>query len=578
MSADSDVESGLKLCCDAGWLGLKSSDYHQAVIRLASYTENKVSHLVFGWAELLPIEIVPPPYAGLSLNVGAGRFVFSRTVVPVADALAWYEAAWGGRLTVPVKLFPCSAGRLAPEPDMKRFVVHDDVPFAPEWHVMPRIHRLVAMEAPIGSLSELIAGMADVERFKAARRWLKERLHFDVLAYDDWIGGLALVLPNPLQRTSKAWLVPREQSEVVRVSVPARANMDLGTLSIHFQEHRAGTAGWCETVSVGPYGTASTEVPGTADAIAYKTVCSERGLLDYRESTPWVRSGVMRNIIDEGRRRVEVPKRRRSDEPHEQSSKIISPVSTVVTGILPQDALDQLRTLRMRRGNRTGPLRPLEVQALTEKLKLFCDDRAAAVAFIRAEISRARREVIFVDPYFNAIDLREFGLAVEEVGVSVVVLITPQITYLKNRPIGAPDGVETNGEWLDQEQQMLVANKEKLRIGEIKIVVPSGPGFHDRFLVVDDIVWQCGHSFNNVGGGEYSTMVKLANAGEFLALLRDQVASATPFTDYWRLVTATKAEPTWRNRVATWLRKCAFRLEQSDRVAVPSQAGSGQDT
>ena len=60
--------------------------------------------------------------------------------------------------------------------------------------------------APIVEMAE---GMTSVERYRRARSWLLERLHFDLLAHDDWLGGIRLVAPNPLLGSSRTRISAR---------------------------------------------------------------------------------------------------------------------------------------------------------------------------------------------------------------------------------------------------------------------------------------------------------------------------------------------------------------------------------
>ena len=81
------------------------------------------------------------------------RRIFSsclRLATPVADALAWYENAARGLVTIPRSGNPIEliAPPFGVEPALGRFCVGETVPFAPRWHDAPRINRLVPMEDP----------------------------------------------------------------------------------------------------------------------------------------------------------------------------------------------------------------------------------------------------------------------------------------------------------------------------------------------------------------------------------------------------------------------------------------------
>jgi hypothetical protein len=57
--------------------------------------------------------------------------------------------------------------------------------------------------------------------------------------------------------------------------------------------------------------------------------------------------------------------------------------------------------------------------------------------------------------------------------------------------------------------------------------------YHDRFLVVDDVVWHFGHSFNRVGSGEVSMAARLLHPEEMRTLVLEDIGSASSFLTAW---------------------------------------------
>lgn len=461
-----DVFSG-GLCIHEGWLGLKPTDYRVAVIRLATLAHTQSNLLIFGWMELLPNEITSPPEATRQADFGSDRYYFSRSVLPLVEGLAWYNAACAGIFTVPKATCTFVPGQIAPEPSTKRFVVRNDVPFSPDWHVTPRVHRLVPMGDPQGPLADLVSKMVEVNRFKEARQWLERQLHFDVCAYDDWFGSLALVAPNPLLRSSRAHIRRSAFGETVQVSAQLRSGVDHSTLSVRFQEHRAGADGWTYTCGFDSLGSAGMRVLGTADAIEYQIVCSERGLLDFQPTTNWISVIASDVNVQEGNRTVLVPPRRKGDPQQSYDTPILSKATSITVGKASKDGLSQLKTLQTRREAKTGEYRPLGTVRTMEEVMIFENDRAAAVDFIREQIRRARSKVVFVDPYFNPIDLTEFGYAVSWPNVSVKILIGPG--NLRGLSVSAPQGVKSDGDWLAQAIKSVPNKAKELRIEFVPI-------------------------------------------------------------------------------------------------------------
>jgi hypothetical protein len=578
---DSESGSGGGLCVHEGWLGLKPADYSGAVIRLATLAQDRNSFLVFGWVELLPNEINAPPDAGRYRNFGSARYIFSRSALPLSEGLAWYHAASGGNFTVPKTSCTFAASRLAPEPHAQRFVARNDVPFSPEWHVTPRIHRLVPMDDPQGPLADLVSKMVDVNRFKEARQWLEEQLHFDVCAHDDWLGSLALVAPNPLLRSSRHHIRASDASgETVQVSTRLRSGVDHSSLSVRFQEHRAGADGWTHTCKIDSLGSAQMQAPGSVDALEYQIICSERGLLNFQPPANWVRAIRTEIGVQSGKRTVPVPARRKGDSPQSYSTPILSRAALTTIGTAPDDGLSRLKTLQDRREARTGARRPLGSGYLTQEVRIFHKDRAAAADFIREQIGRARSRLVFVDPYFNPIDFTEFALAAAWPDVAVKILINPAIKQLSAVPISAPPGITRQGDWFVHLIELVRDKAKELRTGGVEVFV-SHPDcrFHDRVLIVDDDLWLCGHSFNNVGTGEISTMVRLPKSDDLRKRITDAFGLARPFIEFW----AESTEPISLAvrgciKVAGFLRQLAEKLERpAARFARPrAPTGSPQ--
>jgi len=525
------------------WQGLLVGDYDRAVIRLATAAEAGVTHLVFGWVELLPPEIPSPPPSGEKLTVGNCRLMMGRQTLPLEAGLSWYGGAGAGSITVPGTPHLVAAPPFGPEPAAQRFVVRDDVPFSPRWHGTPRVHRLVPMSDPVGPLADAMAGLLTVERWRRGRAWLEAQLHFDVLAWDDWVGGLALVAPNPVHRSVRAKIVARSDAcETVEVAGAVRMNADAAGLIVNFQEERAGGSGWSSQAPMNRLGVATIEVPGSIDMSSHCVICPKRGLLHIEGPSGWIRSIVSQMFITEADRVVEVPPRSSGEAPRTYTAKVSSEASEVRTGETRQDGLSRLHSLRTRRERRSGPARPINAGRVADDWRLFERDRPAAEEFIRSRIASAGRRVVFVDPYFSASDLFTFAFATERTGVSVSILINPRQEHLRKEPVGAPDGVTSHGDWLFQQIARSNAEKARLRIGPVTVKVSaSDRRFHDRFLIVDDTVWHCGHSFNAVGDGEISVMSRLRDADGLLERVLFELDAGRDFVDWWTEVQAARS-------------------------------------
>ena len=112
---------------------------------------------------------------------------------PFDDARKWYEDAAHGRASIPTQGNPIDLAVpvFGVEPALGRFCVGETVPFAPPWHDGPRIHRLVPKE----ELDEVVRRL---ESSSAAREWLDANAGFDPYAFEEWLGSISLLAPDPL--------------------------------------------------------------------------------------------------------------------------------------------------------------------------------------------------------------------------------------------------------------------------------------------------------------------------------------------------------------------------------------------
>lgn len=509
------------------WDGIVPGDYDRAVLRLATITRQRVNMLVFGWIELLPPEMPAPPEAATASTGSGDRLYFTRTVMPLGDALNWYASCWSAEVASnPASPVDLHLGTNAPEPPGPRFVLQGEIPFSPAWHVMPRVHRLVPMAEPALPVAQLVAGMATVPKHIRARAWLLDRLHFDILAHDDWLGSLCLVAPNPVAGQSAASIADRTAGqETLQVRGRVRQGISSEGVRIVFQERRAGGAGYRDEVPIDGFGRASTTIPDQVMELGHQMVCPKRGLL-HDEAPGWFfRSVTLGSQAQIGTRVVQPPQ-------HRRSTAALTPLVTSVWRREPEPAsavrspVLRLEELRRRREDRFGAYRPLATDAAPDDVRAFEIEREEAILFLRKLVGQARRRVMLVDPYLEPGDLQLFAYAAEREGVGVQALISPRPGYY-TAPV---DGIERGDALL---AQIAAMRDPKLRFGAIDVRVAVHRRLHDRFLRIDDGLWHSGHSFNGVGSGELSVVSRIAKPAELLQLLESLFNEAEPFDAWW---------------------------------------------
>lgn len=510
------------------WPNLVAGDYSVGVIRLVTLVRARVNHLLFASVELLPVEMpVPPPApnGGWSQNFGASRLCVGRTVLPVVDAIAWHDSLRQGQAVVPNHIFPIAASRLAPEPDYNGFtVLPDPPPFSPAWHSKPRLHRLVPMDALAEPVQELCDGANKVEAAIRAREWLHQHIHFDLLAYDDWLGSGVLVAPNPLVRYCGVGIADRSTAgETIEVVAMPRRGADLSSLNLTIEEVRADARAWRANGTLNALGRFRATAPSQVEAVRHELFCKLRGLLDYEGPYRFIRSVTVSSAAQGHRREVAPPRRLPSASPRWVDVR----PQPALPPEPPPTALRQLEELRRARNERFGNSRPAEAPRVQRVVQLLENDRDETVRWIRGLIATARSEVLFVDPYLDADDLQEFATAASYQGVAIRGLINP-------RP-GRNRRFDVNGDLFgDRMLEQIDALQEPAQgFGDIDIRVSTSRRLHDRFLQVDDTVWHSGHSFNQMGNGEISLMTLVAEPAETREVLAQVFAEAEPFETYW---------------------------------------------
>lgn len=501
-----------------------TTDYHGALVRLSTMRAAKTQYLIFGYVELFPRDIPVPdsfragdrpwtvPGFGGDVTLAA-----SALAMPVADALAWYEEAARGRITIPSNGAPIglTAPRVGGEPALGRFCVGEDVPFAPPWHGGPRIHRLVPMDDPDQAVRSLGSSTA-------AREWLATNAGFDPYPFEEWLGSISLLAPDPLLSGVGHFRHGRgvDGSERIvlqahRRRYPAYPEADANSLRLVLLQRRP--AGWTEVLptSFDEDGFVLTEYPEPVNESGYGISCPKRGLLRIVPPTLWIGQvsvgfGLVDTVLD-----VEVPTggRRKPASRYTISRSVDAGGVHVGEGLPPSGAIRivELQEARKHRiQTESAPQRLFGVH-MNDKEALTEEDltamRAEAEAYVADLVAGAQRRVIFVDPDFGLREMQNYALRVMRHGVDVKILTgasrmrDPDDSVVEPRADlqeRTPARVRRGARLLEQLRQV----QSKLGHGAPEVFVMPGsrkPLFHDRFLVIDNTVWASGPSFNELG-------------------------------------------------------------------------------
>jgi hypothetical protein len=144
--------------------------------------------------------------------------------------------------------------------------------------------------------------------------FLKRRLHVDLADYSEYLGSLALVVPDPVLRLVQHFLVPGQDGAPERLvyRLVPRAGQTLADLSLTILERRANLLSRFETVAVPGDGLVIVPCTLPVQASGYVVAHPIHGVLAYQAPLPFIRS-VQIDFGVVGRQvRVEAP---RSDSP-----------------------------------------------------------------------------------------------------------------------------------------------------------------------------------------------------------------------------------------------------------------------
>lgn len=524
------------------WPSDLQADYATAAVRLATVVRDRVQRLVFACVELYPPEIAAPTTVQEYENFGKDTLRFSLTPLEVVDALAWYDELAAGRPVVPgLPQHKLASVSLLPEPAVCRFVVGASVPFEPAWHGGARLHRLVNLVDAEASVGAIVSSEPNSRRWDQARAWLHERLAFDVLASDDWLGGCALLAPNPAIRDLEVRSVPvvTAGAERLRFTATLRTGIDPESLRVRVTERRNGGIAHLSTYRLDKFGTVEVDFPQPTDQLGVQLVHDRLGLIYHQDAGPRIRQVVLNTSVVSGRVGVEVPSPKRGGPVSTYERDVVEDAGSTTIGEMPQvGAQERLRELTGRRDRRTGSMRPGAVAGLDDAFVFDGGNREYAANVIRRLLARAKTSVTFVDPYFDGVSLREFALAVPNRGATIHLLTKYRTKRSEDEEVHPMVG-------LHDELQGVSELFATSRLGALKARVTGGKvrHYHDRFLIIDDEAWHCGHSFNEVGRGELSVMTRLRRPETLIALVASDYAGAEPFEEAHRRWLASQPAP-----------------------------------
>lgn len=536
------------------------SAFDWAVVRLATYFPVSASRprLLFGSVSLVTNDRPRPPSSkdADSHKVGkgkSGKVFFRRTVLDAHSAIAWYRSVGTDSILTPVPTGPSevqkswdgiavSSGSFEDDPQWPALGVPlgtdlfsnaggpgDPAPFRGPG--APRIHRR------FGDNTGFEAIMAD----KSAIEFLKRRLHLDLSDYIEYLGGLALVVPDPVLRRIQHFIVPgqkiHEPERLVYRLIP-RSGQRLDDLRLTILERRSNLLSRFETIDVDSDGIVSVESSLPFDQTGYSISHPVHGVIAYQQPLPFIRA-VKVSVGVAGRKiRVDVPRTESPRSPTESYEVTeYAHEFPIVAGEEGRDAIVKVVNAEQRRIRRA---------AAKQYKQTWFDDgqRDEAVSFLRGQLARARSSVMVADPYFGARQILEFLQAVPRTQIDFTIL-TSRLAF-EGRYAEVADASENEGQGNLESSSDMPSETERLAsfthslttlttrgMKSVVALVLNGkpPPLHDRFLVIDDEVLFLGNSLNALGA-RASLILSVPDGEPILARLRAMASLALPFAAY----------------------------------------------
>ncbi len=530
-----------------------------AVVRLATYFPVSASkpRLLFGSVSLLTKDR-PRPSSSIKTEfhkVGkgkSGKVFFKRTVLSSGDAIAWYRSVGPSGITTPIPTNLSEAQKgdgidLAPtsfedDPQWASFGIPlgtdlfsnvgdpgNPAPFRGPG--APRIHRR------FGDNTGFEAVIAD----DSAIKFLKRRIHLDLSDYTEYLGGLALVVPDPILRHIQHFRVSVQYAngpERLILRLIPRPGQKINNLKLTVLERRSNLLSRFDTVDVPSDGLITVESSLPFDQTGYVISHPVQGVIAYQQPLPFIRA-VKVSVGVAGRKiRVQAPKTESPRGPID-SYEITEYAQEfpINVGEERHDAIVKVAEAEQRRIRRAA--------AKQYKQTWFdVGQRNKALVFLREQFARARMSVMVADPYFGARQILQFLHAVPRTQIDFIIL-TSRLAF---------EYAETNDAMQDNvtDQTMISpsieAEDEKLAsfshslgtlqrrgMKSVTALVLKGetPPLHDRFLVIDDEVLFLGNSLNTLGV-RASLILKVPDSEPILAKLKGMTGPslAIPFETY----------------------------------------------
>lgn len=475
-----------------------------------------------------------------------GAIAVDRIVMTAEEAIRWYRSASEG-LRTPAPLHdaregsdgvPLSAGRLS---DFPRWPVlgvpmeSEDITLKSERSPIPfRNLGIIRYSRRISDSQEWPSFLhqdGQSKHCQEAFQFLEHHMHVDFREYPEYMGGMALAVPDCDVHSVRQFVDPKEDgSESLYFHLKPHPGRKLQGLSLTSMEGQEGILTFFDTVPVPEDGLVVINRPSSIHDSGLVLTHKERGVLLQTPMRQFIRQMNMTTEVVERRVKVLAPETDKKKSPVNEyfaEKKTLASARTLGEAPNTIDAFQRLLDAKRERLLNHSAL-------LYDQTWFTTDQRKAALGHIREKIKNARSTIFIADPYFSANQIHQYLFAIERDEVKVQIL-TSSSAFKKIKKAETATKTEVGEGSLDAHHTFLknleifqASHKNSI---EIKVSNTENSLFHDRFLAVDGRVWMLGSSLNSIGIRPTLTM-RVPHGEKILAHLLGLYENSTPLKDF----------------------------------------------